>query len=253
MRHSFTLGAHQKPTVGDTKMSVINSDHMGWLRCDGREVSKSDFYMLFRVIGYSFGGAGDLFKLPDARGRVPGVVGEGTDNNSLVQSFALGASLGEYMHTLTIPEMPTHNHGVAQGVQNATNKLTSTYTHAHGGATGSSGLHNHGITDPGHTHTYVGVDSQSAGSGNTDNVAENFPRPTETTSSSATGITINDAGTHTHTIASDTHSHEMNPAGGSEPHNNIQPTLVVGNMFMYSGRPTYPFSGFPYTTCTQIL
>ena len=234
MRHSFTLGAHQKPTVGDTKMSVINSDHMGWLRCDGREVSKSDFNLLFRVIGYSFGGAGNLFKLPDARGRVPGVVGEGTDDNARMQSFALGDSLGEYEHTLTIPEMPSHNHGVAAAEQNAANNLT-----------GISGEHIHGITDPGHTHSYVNNrnDQNTDNAFATETAADNADLAA-TTGSSPTGITINAAGSHTHV---------MNPAGGDAPHNNIQPTLFVGNMFIYSGRTTYPFSGFPYTAGTQIL
>ena len=33
-RNYFTLSAHQKPTVGDTKTSAANVDHLGWARCD---------------------------------------------------------------------------------------------------------------------------------------------------------------------------------------------------------------------------
>jgi microcystin-dependent protein len=52
----------------------------------------------------------------------------------------------------------------------------------------------------------------------------------QTTGSSTTGITINSAGAHQHTIKTQ---------GGNQPHNNMQPTIFVGNMFIYTGKPTY--------------
>jgi len=61
-----------------------------------------------------------------------------------------------------------------------------------------------------------------------------------TTGSSTTGIS--DSG-HTHALV-------MSNQGGSNAHNNMQPTLFVGNMFIYCGRTgassyagTYPFYG----------
>lgn len=57
---------------------------------------------------------------------------------------------------------------------------------------------------PAHTHTYLGIQSQSAASG-LDNVAENSPRPTETTSST----------------------------GGNQAHNNMQPYVVVRYLIKY--------------------
>jgi len=50
-----TLNAHQRPMVGDTKMSVVNVDHIGWLKCDGRVLNVNDYYFLWETIGYSFG------------------------------------------------------------------------------------------------------------------------------------------------------------------------------------------------------
>ena len=42
-------------------------------------------------------------------------VGTGTDSNSLKQSFAVNATGGEYRHTLTTAEMPSHTHSMAKG------------------------------------------------------------------------------------------------------------------------------------------
>ena len=55
------------------------------------------------------------------------------------------------------------------------------------------------------------------------------------------------------TLTDPTHSHPLSNTGGSNAHNNIQPTLVIGNMFIYSGKAISPITGFPYTENTQIL
>jgi microcystin-dependent protein len=242
-RTPVTYTAHQRAIVGDTKMSVIGNDHLGWMKCDGRTLNVNDYYLLWRVIGYAFGsnGTSNTFKLPNAAGRVPGVVGTGIDSNTSYSTLtlALGDSIGEYSHRLNIDEMPSHTHGSS----NVTGDSNGN------GFTTSNGLHTHTITDPGHTHTYLGVNSQGAASGG-DNVAENSPRPTEITSSNTTGITINSNGEH---------NHEIFNTGGSNWHNNIQPMIGLGNMFIFSGKYMYPsdasvpFAGYPYLSNSQIL
>lgn len=235
-RERLEFTAHQRPTVGDTKMSVIPNDHLGWLKCDGRFMSKDEFYLLFRVIGYSFTASpgGDTFQLPNAAGRVPGVIGTGTDANLSTFSIALGDSIGEYNHTLTIAEMPSHNHGVAGGGQGPTNNLTNV-----------EGAHSHTINDPEHTHSYTThVDNDRGYTAVTQNNGVLAGSQVLNTASSTTGISINTNGAHAHTL---------NPAGGSNAHNNIQPTIGLGNMFIYSGRTFYPLNGFPYTDGTLIL
>ena len=93
--------------VGDIKMSVHNSDFYGWLKCDGRSVSRTTYALLFAVIGTSFGSAdGDSFNLPDCRGRVLGTIGQGSG----LTNRTLGTSTGEETHTLTTGEMPAHTH-----------------------------------------------------------------------------------------------------------------------------------------------
>ena len=42
----------------------------GWLLCYGQSVATATYSALFAVIGYTYGGAGSVFNLPDLRGRV---------------------------------------------------------------------------------------------------------------------------------------------------------------------------------------
>jgi len=48
-----------------------------------------------------------------AQGRTLIGVGEGTDSNSTSQTFTVGQTGGEYSHTLTTNEMPSHSHDTA--------------------------------------------------------------------------------------------------------------------------------------------
>jgi microcystin-dependent protein len=202
--------------VGDIKMSAAIIDHGGWLLCNGRAVDVREYYMLFKMIGYSFGSAesGNKFLLPAPQGRVPGFTGQGPSG----EPWSMGDVSGSYTHTLTVPEMPSHNHGY-QGLNNA-NDFTDI-----------SGQHVHGITDPGHTHTYSDTpNNQNCDNAfNTETAADQF-RVTANTGSSFTGISVNANGEHRHIIY---------PRGGGQPHNNIQPTLFVGNMFIYTGVNKY--------------
>jgi len=166
--------------VGDLKWSIMNLDHEGWVMCDGRSLSRVDYKALFDVIGTSFGSASSsTFNLPDCRGRVVGTVGQGAG----LTTRAMGASVGAETHTLTTAEMPSHNHGV---------------------------------TDPGHTHAYINnTNDQSTDNAFASESAADNADLSQTTGSSTTGITI-----------------ENNGGGGA--HNNMQPTIFIGNVFILS-------------------
>ena len=145
--------------VGTFKFSVKTSDHTGWLLCDGRLLNKNQHPFLFAIMGYSFGGSGDFFQLPDARSRMAGAIGQGLG----LTNRTLGEKVGTETHTLTTDELPSHNHT---------------------------------ITDTGHTHTYIGpegkldvnFDPQQGLFAGAEAAADTQ------TNSSKTGITLNNTG-----------------------------------------------------------
>jgi microcystin-dependent protein len=158
------------------------SPPLGWLYCDGSDVSINEYQSLFDVIQNTYGSASTgRFKLPDLRGRVivgtnPSTIILDPSNNISVRT--IGDISGAETHQLTVAEMPSHNHS---------------------------------ITDPGHSHNYKTI-TDNTGSGAIDD-AQGSGNDSSTTSST-TGITINST-------------------GGNQPHNNMQPFLVLNYIIKY--------------------
>ena len=230
MRNSSANTARTKPVTGDTKTSFVNEDHLGWFKCDGRSLDTTTFNLLFQVIGYTFGGSGASFNLPNAQGRVIGNSGTIVDAcNPSGVAFPSGTVTGEVTHKLTIAEMPAHNHNHAAGSPGANTTAAGTTSSSATGITTNAT----GPTPGGSGYGLVYQDGQSTMNGSVNSGNE----PNLYTSSVA--LSLSDPG-HTHTVASN---------GGDACHNNMQPTLFYGNTFIYSGVPfkTGTFT-FPYTT-----
>jgi len=88
----------------------------GYLFCYGQSISKENYPCLFSEIGTTYGGDGDpYFRIPDIRGRFPlgkdNMGGVSSNRVTALQADVLGNSSGEESHTLSIDEMPKHNHG----------------------------------------------------------------------------------------------------------------------------------------------
>ena len=158
--------------IGDFKQSLQSVNHEKWLLCNGQMVSRSTYSALFAIIGTAFGG-GDgstTFALPDCRGRVNASIGQGIG----LTSRTSGQTVGAEVHTLSISEMPSHNH-----------------------IDGFAGVNNAGS---------FGVSSVP--------IAGN----------------INNQGGQT------TVNHALtSSSGGEQAHNNMQPTIFLGNTFIYAG------------------
>jgi microcystin-dependent protein len=101
--------AGSEPFVGEIMMFGSNFCPRGWANLDGQLLPINQNDALFSLLGTTYGGDGrTTFGLPDLRGRVPLHVGQGpglTNKN-------LGAKGGTEKHTLTISEMPKHQHGL---------------------------------------------------------------------------------------------------------------------------------------------
>lgn len=75
---------------------------MGWAFCEGQLLPIDQNDVLFMLIGTTYGGDGQsTFALPDLRGRVPVHQGE---------NYNMGALGGAETVTLTVNNMPNHNH-----------------------------------------------------------------------------------------------------------------------------------------------
>ncbi len=80
-----------------------------WAACDGRIVSIASNTALFSLLGTTYGGNGTTtFALPDLRGRVP--IGQGGGPG--LSSYTLGQMGGTETVTLTLSQLPAHNHGL---------------------------------------------------------------------------------------------------------------------------------------------
>lgn len=54
--------------IGCVMMAAFNSDHGNLFVCNGRALNRNEYPILFGRIGYTFGGGGDWFNIPDGRG-----------------------------------------------------------------------------------------------------------------------------------------------------------------------------------------
>jgi microcystin-dependent protein len=152
------------PPVGNVSPFAGTEAPVGYLLCDGSAVSRAEYNALFEIIGESYG-AGDsetTFNVPDLKGKVV-VCRNGSDSDF----NSLGETGGSKTHTLTIAQMPSHNHT---------------------GATGNAGSHNHTVANTVQKSGNNTITSLDSSPNEIDNVN------TATTTSSTVGD-------HNHTIS----------------------------------------------------
>lgn len=97
-----------EPFVGEIRMFAGNFAPRGWAFCDGQLLAVSQNDALFSLFGTTYGGDGrTTFGLPDLRGRVPLHAGSGPE----LSPRRLGSKSGEERVTVTVNQLPSHNHG----------------------------------------------------------------------------------------------------------------------------------------------
>jgi microcystin-dependent protein len=96
----------------------------GFRPCDGTVYAIKAFEALYSIIGTTFGGDGRAnFAMPDLCGRL--AVGEGR-NPIAEKTYQRGESAGQERTTLTVEQMPSHDHDASAG--NITAQSTASVT-----------------------------------------------------------------------------------------------------------------------------
>lgn len=175
-----------EPFLGEIIMFAGNFAPRGWALCNGQLLSVSQNSALFAILGTTYGGNGQTtFGLPNLQGRVPVHQGQSPGTSR----YTLGEASGTENVTLTINELPAHNHtvalsgtgsvSVAQGVSSANGNTptpgpTTVPAKVPGGV---SGISAYSTTAPDTTLLPVSTTTTVNVNGNTGLTGSNLPVP----------------------------------------------------------------------------
>ncbi|WP_158876901.1 tail fiber protein [Antarcticirhabdus aurantiaca] len=101
--------------IGDFKHSARASDHDGWILCDGRTIKKTAYPRIFQALGI----ADASLTLPDAKDCL--MLGAGGRLKVLERG-------GANTITLTVDNLPEHDHGYTDSTASATAGKASVLT-----------------------------------------------------------------------------------------------------------------------------
>jgi microcystin-dependent protein len=141
-----------EPFLAEIRLCSFNFAPRGWALCNGQFLPINQNQALFSLLGTTYGGNGQTtFALPDLRGRRAIMQGGG---------HTLGEKAGTESHSLSLNEIPMHQHGVtvstAAGHSNspvnaypASSSLDMGYAASAGAITGAGGsVGNAGSSQP---------------------------------------------------------------------------------------------------------
>jgi microcystin-dependent protein len=90
------------PYLSEIRIFSFGFAPKGWAQCNGQLLPINQNQAIFSLLGATYGGDGRVnFGLPNLQGRAPLHMGNGQ---------TLGELGGEQNHTLSIAEIPLHNH-----------------------------------------------------------------------------------------------------------------------------------------------
>lgn len=120
------VAAGADASVGTVRLFAGYYYPPGFVACDGRSLSTSTYSALFAKIGYTYGGSGANFNVPDLRGRTPIGKGQGTG----LTNRTLGQQVGTEIAAVSANDMPAHTHtwpgGTTGSIGNASQNSYST-------------------------------------------------------------------------------------------------------------------------------
>lgn len=131
------------PLIGEIIMFAGTFAPRGWAFCNGQLLSIAQNSALFSILGTTYGGDGiTTFALPDLRGRVAIQPGTGPG----LSNYVLGERAGTESNTLTISQLPAHNHMLMGSSQTANQAGPGGHTLATE-PTGSTAIYNSAAPD----------------------------------------------------------------------------------------------------------
>lgn len=149
-----------EPFIGQIMMFGGNFAPRGWALCEGQLLPISQYTALFSILGTIYGGDGrTTFALPDLRGRTPIGMGNGPG----LTMRPLGARGGAETTTLTVSNMPSHNHPVSSQTVKASSQLATEQVPGTNGATTLAAPTAGGRTAEGYNNQVPDVTLNTAG------------------------------------------------------------------------------------------
>lgn len=236
------------PPVGTIMPFVGSSAPTGWLMCDGSEYSSATYPKLSALCGTKFStspqdpaaSAGN-FRVPNLKGRV--IAGF---DSSQTEFDTLGEKGGAKNVTLTVSNLPAHDHSVPNHTHTGSGTVT---------ISSATGSHDHGLSgtftsasNGDHAHLYTDT---------THDAGTNFTR-----TGTSSGATQNTTGTIKTTTTAGAHTHTVTLSGNTgAATDNHSHTGTVNLTFNSSGATTTGSSGSgsavttmsPYLTLNHII
>ena len=112
----------QEGYIGEIRLFGGNFAPRGWALCEGQLLAISSNQALFSILGTTYGGDGrTTFALPDLRGRSAIQQGSGPG----LSTIRLGEKGGTETTTLSVNNMPNHDHTVTPNCNTGNGKQTT--------------------------------------------------------------------------------------------------------------------------------
>jgi len=177
-----------------------------WMYCQGQTLPIAQYNALFALIGVTYGGNGSTnFQLPDLRGRVPMGIGQGI---GLSTNWQLGQMAGAESTQLNINQLPIHTHTAVTSSMTVAGTATGTITPKCYGDAG-------GVDTPVASVMGTGPGIYAA-AGDADANMAPIQASLQLNGTVSGNITVSNT-------------------GGSQPFNNIQPSLAINWIICVNG------------------
>jgi hypothetical protein len=109
---------------------VMNEIPNNYLLCDGSSISTTDYPDLFNLIGYTYGGSGNTFNLPNFESKFPIGANSSNSNFNATSNFAYGNNTTGATNTQAVSYTATNDVSLlTQAPPHAHNVASQTHSH----------------------------------------------------------------------------------------------------------------------------